>query len=250
MAQSLPAEVVVRYPVRGFSERWLLPEGNVPEAPWHFACAGSLHERLARRFHASNRDAAAFRNLAIRVREDMPQVGFDPDVCVVEPTPAHAQGIDSLKLWQPGHRVPRLVIEVVSKNHPSKDYVEVPDQCAAAGVEELVVFDPKRLGPRGHGGRKLMRVWRRTADGGFDAVFSGDDPVHSLVLDAWLIPSAPNCELLIADDPDGERLWPTNTDAELAERTARQAERAAKEAAVLRVAALEAELAAFATEKP
>ncbi|MBX3127639.1 MAG: Uma2 family endonuclease [Polyangiaceae bacterium] len=243
MAQSLPSEIVVRYRVPGFSEQWTIPEGVVPEAPWHFASAGRLYERLARRFASSGRAASAFRNLAVRVRQDLPSVGFDPDVCVVEPSPPDAASLDSLRLWQPGHPVPRLVVEIVSKGHPSKDYVEVPDQCAAAGVEELVVFDPKRLGPRAHGGRKLLQLWRRAPEGGFESVFSGDEPARSSVLGAWLIPSAEHLELLIADDAEGREPWLTSEEAERGERAAKDAERAAKESALARVAELEAELA-------
>ncbi len=51
-------------------------------------------------FASSRRAATAYRNLAVRVRQDLPSVGFDPDVCVVEPSPPDTPALESLKLWQ------------------------------------------------------------------------------------------------------------------------------------------------------
>jgi hypothetical protein len=181
----------------------------------------------------AGRDALLLRNLAIRVRQDKPQVGFDPDVCLLDPPPPEGEEIESLKLWAVGHGPPRLVVELVTQSHPLKDYVEVPDQCAAIGVEELVVFDPKSLGPRTHGRRALLSVWRRSADGGFERIHAGKTPTFSVVLGAWLIPVPKPADLMIADDPEGRLPWPMPAEAE----------RAAKEAALQRVAELERELA-------
>ena len=235
MTQSLEREVTVRYRIPGFSERWTIPEGTVPETAWHYERAEQLRTRAARGLERAGRLAIVYRNLAIRVREDRPQIGFDPDICVVEPPPPEAHAIESLKLWLPEHHPPRLVVELVSQSHPTKDYVEVPDACAAIGVEELVLFDPTRAGPRAHGGGSLVQIWRRGPDGGFERVSASDASTFSIVLGAWLIPNAARRELLIADDPSGLGLWPTSE--ELA-----QTERAEKEAALRRVAALEAEL--------
>jgi hypothetical protein len=238
MSQSLETGVIVRYRVPGFSERWTLPEGTVPEAAWHYERAEQFRNRAASGLARAGRSAAVYRNLALRVRQDRPRVGFDPDICVVEPPPPEPRAIDSLKLWLPDHRAPRLVVEFVSKSHPTKDYVEVPDQCAAIGVEELVLFDPTRAGPRAH--RSLLQIWRRAPDGGFERVSAGDASAFSAVLDAWLIPSATERALSIAADPDGRQLWPT---VEEAERADKEIERAGKEIALMRVAELEAELA-------
>jgi hypothetical protein len=122
------------------------------------------------------------------------------------------------------HPAPRLIVEFVSKSHPTKDYVEIPDQCAAIGVEELVLFDPTRSGPRAHGGGNLLQIWRRANDGGFERVFAGDSSAHSSVLDAWLIPSASERDLSIAGDRRAH-LWRTSDEAAEAERAAKEAAR-------------------------
>src|SRR5262245_30928277 len=132
--------VIVSHRVIGFSERWVIVEEKVAEAPLHSACLTLLNLVLDAHIATTGRDARAFRNLAIRVDRDRPQIGFDPDICLVEPAPPEDEDLESLRLWE--HVPPSLVIEVVSKNHPHKDYAETPDKCAAAGVTELVIFDP------------------------------------------------------------------------------------------------------------
>ncbi len=240
MSASVPSEVEVRYRVSGFSERWTIPEGAVPEARWHYEGAQAFGERVSFGLERAGRRAAVCRNLAIRVRRDRPNVGFDPDVCVIEPPPPDEARLDSLKLWAAGHAPPRLVVEFVSRQHPTKD---VPDICAAIGVEELVVFDPTRSGPTSRGGGALLQIWRRAPDGSFERAFAGDTNAPSSVLGAWLIPKRETRELVVADDPEGAALWLTREEQAAAERAAREVERAAKEAALARVAELEAELA-------
>ena len=228
--------VVVRHRVPGFSERWTVPEGMVPEAAWHDEAA-ELFRQIVRAFIArTGRDAAVFRNLAVRLQKSRPSVGFDPDVSIVEPPPPGLPDIDSIRLWEPGHTVPRFSLEVVSKNHPYKDYRETPDQCAAAGVTELAVFDPKRAGPKVLGSAPLLSLWLRTPDASFERVFAGEGPAWSPYLGAWLLPADGGRILRVSDDPEGRRLWPT---AEEAERAAREAEHAAS---LQRIAELEAEL--------
>jgi Uma2 family endonuclease len=235
--------VIVRHRVPDFSERWVLPEVPVPEAAWHDEAAELFRRLLLAWASRCGRNVAVYRNLAIRMCRERPSVGFDPDVCVVEPAPPSARDLGSVKVWEPGHSVPALTLEVVSKNHPYKDYTEVPDQCAAAGVFELVVFDPKRAGPKAHGGRRLLQIWRREADGSFERVYAGDGPARSEYLGAWLIASDDRRLLRLADDAVGSRSWPTPDEAAVeAERAAREAERAAKEAALARIAELEAAL--------
>jgi Uma2 family endonuclease len=222
--------VVVRHRVAGFSERWILPEGHVPEAPWHDEAA-ELFRQIIRAFIArTGRNAAVYRSVAIRVQSERPTLGFDPDVCIVEPPPPGSPDIDSIRLWEPGHSVPRFALEVVSKNHPYKDYIESPDKCAAAGVGELVVFDPKRSGPKVLGRSPLLSQWLRAPDGSFERVFAADGPAYSPHLTAWLTPVQDGQRLRIADDSDGQRLWPTP-------------EEAVREQSLRRIAELEAALA-------
>jgi Uma2 family endonuclease len=225
--------VVVRHRVAEFSPDWILYEGQVPEAPWHDLAAEHVRRVLRSYIGRARPSAGVYRNCAVRMRQDRPSVGFDPDVCFVDPAPAERYEIDSLKMWLPDHHPPLLSVEVVSKSHPTKDYVEVPDQCAAAGVRELVVFDPARAGPRARGGRHLLQVWHRAADGGFERVHAGQGPARSQVLDAWWIVDPSRKLLFLADDEAGTRPWPTEEDAE----------RQRAEASLARIAELEAELA-------
>ena len=232
--------VIVRYELPGFSERWTLPEQPVPESAWHDACLELVKALLVAWVQRTARAAAVYRNLAVRVRSDRPKVGFDPDVCLVEPAPPEGSELDSLQLWHGDHSAPALAVEVVSPNHPHKDYSVVPEKCAAARVGELVVFDPKLAGPRTGGGPHLLQLWRWLPDEGFVRLHAGGTPVFSQVLGAWWLPVEGAQRLGISRDAQGRERWLT---LEQAERAAKDAERAAKEDALRRMAALEAELA-------
>jgi Uma2 family endonuclease len=241
-ASRAPQGVFVRHRVPGFSDEWVIGP-PVPEAPWHDRAAELLKALLLHWVARTARDAAVFRNLAIRVNPNLRNVGFDPDVCVVEPAP---QLRSSLRLWEPGHTVPSFVAEVVSPGHPHKDYAEIPDQCAAVGVRELVVFDPLLVGPKALGGARRIQVWRRTETGDFDRVAAGEGPFESEYLGAFLVAKDDEC-LRIADDAAGARLWPTPEEAERAQKEAALAREretlAREEAALARVAELERLLA-------
>jgi Uma2 family endonuclease len=209
-----------------------LPEQPVPESAWHDACVELVRALLVAWLGRSARAAAVYRNLAVRVRADQRNVGFDPDVCLVEPAPPEATELESLQLWRTEHPPPSLVIEVVSPRHPYKDYAEIAEKCAAAGVRELVVFDPKLAGPRSGGGPHLLQLWRRLPEDTFERVSAGRVPAFSQVLGAWWHPIEYGERLGISDDVEGTRLW----------LTPEQAERQSKEDALRRVDELEAEL--------
>jgi hypothetical protein len=166
------------------------------------------------------------------VRSEHPKVGFDPDILVVEPAPPESRDLSNLRLWEPQHAVPALVWEVVSPGHPYKDYTEIPDQCAALGVSELIVFDPLLVGPKALGGPQRIQVWQRKDSGVFERVASGEGPFRSAFLDAHLVSVDDGRFLRIADDAHGEHLW----------LTAEETERDLKERALARVAELEREL--------
>jgi Uma2 family endonuclease len=225
--------VLVQHRVPGFSDRWLVPERTVPEAAWHYAAVALLKALLDQWILRTERDAIVYCDLAIRVRKDNPRVGFDPDLVLVEPAPPDAARLSSLRLWEPGHAAPALVIEVVSPSHPTKDYAETPDQCAALGVRELVVFDPTLSGPKALGGAQRLHVWRRSDAGVFERADSGDGPFASETLGAFLVLTDERRSLRIAEDAAGARLWPTEAEAE----------RRLKEQAEARLRQLEAELA-------
>jgi hypothetical protein len=253
-----PATVSVRYPVRPSLEAWVLPEGTVPEAPIHDEVAEALKLLLrawAARAPGSVRIA---RNLAIRWLEAHPTTGIDPDVCVLAPPPEDLDDLGSLCLWKPGHRPPTLCFEIVSKNHPHKEYSALQDRYAAMGTHELIVFDPLLAGPKSLGGPVALQLWRRDVSGAFERLSFGDAPVYSEALDAWVI--AEGRALFIAEDRAGKRRWRNETeyaraDAEKAQANAEKAqadaekaqadakrERAARDAVERELLALKAQL--------
>jgi hypothetical protein len=225
-----PATVSIRYPVRPSPEAWILPEGIVPEAPVHDEVLDTL--KLLLKAWAANSDGRLriARNLAIRFYEQDPRVGIDPDICVLAPPPPDLDELGSVCLWKPGHTAPTLCFEVVSTNHPNKDYLAIQDRYAALGTHELILFDPLLAGPKSLGGPVALQLWRRDAGRGFDRLCFGDEPVYSEVLDAWII--AAGRTLFIADDRAGTRRWQTE-----AERSHARAESLEREVAALKVQA-------------
>jgi len=215
-----PATVLIRYPVRPSLDGWVLPEGTVLEAPIHDEVAEALKSLLrawAARAPGSVRIA---RNLAIRWLEAHPTTGIDPDVCVLAPPPEDLDELGSLCLWKPGHRAPTLCFEIVSKNHPHKDYSVLQDRYAAMGTRELIVFDPLLAGPKALGGPVALQLWRRDLTGAFERLSFGDAPVYSEALEAWVL--AEGRTLFIADDRAGKRRW--LNDAEQARAAANRAQ--------------------------
>jgi hypothetical protein len=230
----------------------------VPESIPHDAVAHRLKNLLERWVVGLERACAVPRNLAIRWLEDFPQVGIDPDVCVLDPPPPGVSELSSLCLWKPGHLPPSICFEIVSRNHPHKDYSELQDRYALVGARELVVFDPFLAGPNALGGPILLQLWRRDRTGMLERVHAGNSPVASEVLGAWLLPTATTLE--IADDRAGSRRWQTGDEfgaekqAE-AERARAEAERARAEAERERGARIElerrmAEIEAVVGKKP
>jgi hypothetical protein len=177
----------------------------VPEAPIHDEVAEALKLLLRAWAARSPGQLRIARNLAIRWLEQHPRTGIDPDVCVLSPPPPDLDDLGSLCLWKPGHTAPTLCFEIVSVNHPYKDYVALQDRYAAMGTHELIVFDPLLAGPKSLGGPAPLQLWRRDANRAFERIHFGDAPVYSEVLDAWVI--AEGRKLFIADDRAGKRRW-------------------------------------------
>jgi hypothetical protein len=202
------------------------PGGNRARvrAPRRRCALKILLEAWASRFE---RPCFVPRNLAIRWLETSPRVGIDPDVCVLDPPPPEVTELSSLCLWRPGHVPPSICFEIVSRNHPHKDYAELQDRYALVGTRELVVFDPFLAGPSALGGPVLLQLWRRDRVGMLERVHAGDTPVASEVLGAWLIPTTTTLE--IADDREGARRWPTWEELAAANEAETQRERAEKE---------------------
>jgi Uma2 family endonuclease len=218
------ASVSLRYPVRPKPDAWVLPEGTVPESTAHDAAVLQIYLLLMEWAAKQPGQVRVARNLAVRWLETHPQSGIDPDLCVMDPAPPGSeQDLSSLCLWKPGHVVPRFCVEVVSGNHPYKDYTEIFERYASLGAPELLVFDPLLQGPRSLGGPVPLQLWRRDATGTLERVHFGDEPVHSNALDAWLIAQPPR--LVIAHDRRGTRPWLTEAERERAEKEHERAEK-------------------------
>jgi Uma2 family endonuclease len=214
----------------------------VPESISHQEAGERLKLVLDAWTARSHRNAFVARNLAVRWIEEFPGIGVDPDVCLLEPSPDIPEAITSICTWKSGQGPPSLCIEVVSANHPHKDYQDLQDRYAAMGTRELVVFDPLLAGPKALGGPASLQLWRSDALGILERVYFGDGPVHSLVLDAWLHPSG--FHLDVADDREGLSRWLTGEAQERAEKEKERAEKEKERAARIdlerRVADLEA----------
>jgi hypothetical protein len=156
------------------------------------------------------------RNLAVRWLEGAPQVGIDPDVCVLCPPPPEGPLVESLCLWRPG-TTRRISFEVVSRNHPHKDYVALHERYAAMGTRELVVFDPLLAARARSGARWRCSSGVATTRGARARGFRFG-PAYSEVLDAWLLPREHHLDL--ASDRDGERRWRTEEEHQRAEKGA------------------------------
>lgn len=223
------AQVIYRVPRS--RQDWVLSEEKMPESFVHDEAVELLKAILA--WWARGTEKHVARNVAIRWDEDEPRVGVDPDVCLLAPAPPRTEGdVTSVRTWLGGHEPPLLAIEVVSANHPHKDYVIAPDKYAASGTRELWVFDPLLAGPRSQGGPFRIQVWRRDEHDSLVRVCAGDGPFYSDAVAAHLVATDEGRKLRIASDPAGSDLW----------LTAEEAERAQKEAALGRVAELEAAL--------
>jgi len=231
--------VTLRYQVPRSRDEWTLPEEPVPESQPHDTALDTLKALLAAWVARTGLDAQVARNLALRWDPKRPNVGANPDLCLIQPSTPEGRRLSSLCLWQQGHLPPPLVIEVVSENRPQKDYVTAPERYAACGVQELWVFDPLLCGPASHGGPVRLQVWRRDDEGEFRRQNAGDGPAYSPLLDAWLVVVSDGMELRIASDRTGRDLWLT---AEERERAEKDRERAEKEQALERVAELERKL--------
>ena len=223
--------VALRYEVERTRDDWVLSEEPVPESRPHDLAADLLKLLLLAWAARSGRALQIGRNLAVRWDEAHPQIGSDPDVYVIEPTP-EGDALTSLRTWEDGHHPPRLAIEVVSANNPRKDYVSAPEKYAASGTEELWIFDPQLLGPRVRGGPFRIQIWRRSGES-FSRIHEGEGPAYSPAVEGWLFAVDEGRLLRIAADEAGTEWWTTGEEAQ----------RRKAEDALHRIAELEAKLA-------
>ncbi|MBK8252598.1 MAG: Uma2 family endonuclease [Polyangiaceae bacterium] len=238
-------KITVTYDVPDADESWELEEEDVPESAWHDAIIEML--KLVLRAWAARTDLNALicSNVALRWQREHWKIGVDPDVAVCIPAPPEGEDTTSICTWQPGHSPPRVAVEVVSRSTASKDYLSAPDRYAASGTNELWVFDPKRLGPKLHGGPYVLQVWHRDDAGSFRQVYRGKGPFRSPEIGAWLVVTDGGMRLRLADDSEGTRLWPTAAEEKEQQRALAEQKRALADQ---RATALDAEVSALRAE--
>jgi Uma2 family endonuclease len=150
-----------------------------------------------------------------------PLVRVSPDVYLLDDPPAPPRP-PSWQTWVPGHRPPRVAVEIVSSDSWQKDYDEGPAKYAQLGTAELLIFDPDAVvGQARGGGRTPLTLYRREPDGAFVRVYAGTGPVRTAELAAWFVAVADGrvARARIARDAAGQDLVPTAEEArEAAER--------------------------------
>jgi len=178
---------------------------------------------LARWLASRNVVAHVGSNTFIYYRQFDSSSRIAPDVYVLPDIPQTRIG-RSWKLWEIGVR-PSFVLEVVSLD-VDKDYFEVPAVHGAdIGTGELVIFDPEA---RGRKDRNVWQVYRRTRTGELRLVERSDgDRVVSKALDCHLrvVGEGDAQRVRVATGSRGEVLFPTEAEAERAEKEREQAAR-------------------------
>jgi hypothetical protein len=221
------ALAAIRYLVPRWSPAWAIPEVPVPESQVHDQAIEYVRALLLAWAARCERQVEVLRNIGIRWVPSEPRAGFDPDLCLLDPAPQLEEGLTSLRLWESGLAAPCLAIEVVSANHPYKDYVDTPERAAACGIGELWVYDPLLAGPKQHGGPFLLQVWQSQGSS-LERVHAGSGPAYSQRLQAWLHPRASRrpteARLVVSDDVEARAPWPTLLE-QIAERERHASER-------------------------
>ncbi|MBI4862305.1 MAG: Uma2 family endonuclease [Candidatus Riflebacteria bacterium] len=173
-----------------------------------------------------------------------PLVRVSPDVYLLDDPPPPPWP-PSWQTWLPGHRAPRVAIEIVSSDGWQKDYDEGPAKYAQLGTSELVIFDPDAvLGETRERGRTPLTVYRREPDGAFVRVYAGAGPAGSVELSAWFVAVSDGkvARIRVARDEAGRDLVPTADEARKVAESSRDEERRAREVAEREVERLRAEL--------
>lgn len=217
-------------------ERWVLTEEQVPESSPHEILSERIKHLLLGWAARAGRTVKIGRNLAIRWDPEHPRYGVDPDVYIVEPPPPEGDEVESLLLWKPGRVPPLLAVEIVSKSHPTKDYIDAPRKYAACGVGELWILDPRLVGPHDAGGPHRIQIWRRLDSGDLTLLHAAEGPAWSEAVQGWVRATPGGRSIDLTSDEAGEERWLT---PEEAERTAKEAARAAEQAALRRAEAAE-----------
>lgn len=231
--------LLISYDAPRSRDGWELTDAVMPESVLHDEATEVLKALLSV-WAARVGDTMVARNLAIRWDPRRPQMGADPDLCVLSPIPPEGRGLTSLCTWLPDHAPPRLAVEIVSHTNPHKDYYVAQEKYGGCAVEELWVFDPLLIGPNFAGGPRRLQLWRWGDNGAFRRIYVGDGPVFSPLIGGYLVVVDDGRKLRITADAEATQFWLTREEQE---RAAKEDERAAKDRALARVAELEAQLA-------
>ena len=149
----------------------------------------------------------------IYYREHAPTERVAPDIYVL-PGVRSGTHVSVWKTWERGI-VPSFGLEIVSRDW-LKDYVEAPERYAAAGIPELVVFDP---GADRHPDRVAWQHFRRVRNRPFTQVdVSRGDRVRVSALGCFLraVGHGESLRLRLGVAPRGDQLFPTGEEAALA----------------------------------
>ena len=142
-----------------------------------------------------------------------------PDLYVLPGVP-QAIAIETWKLWERGGVAPSFALEVVSGNW-RKDYVDNLRKYERLGVRELITFDP--FAPEGRSKRSVrvpFQVFRREGEQ-LVLTFDGHtDRVESEDLGCFLrvVGEGDARRLRVGLGPEGDELFPTEAEAERAEK--------------------------------
>ncbi len=253
---------------------WYIEDDEpVPVSRRHLLRSDVVYELLLGLQARTNWNAQVGKDLAHRWDPNEVRVGVDPDVYVLEPPPPEGDDVLRNRVWEPGHRPPKLAVEIVSESRPDKDYVRSPMRHELLGTEELWIFDPMFFGRSPQQPSVHLQMFRRTG-GRLSRVYAGHGPMFSQALSAWVFVTDED-HIGIADDKACTQVWPTREEMALKkaddervakeqalkkadderaakeqalkkaddERAAKEHERSAKEHALARIAELEALLA-------
>jgi hypothetical protein len=158
--------------------------------------------------------------------EGDPSRRIAPDVYVIFGEDPSAEPRSWL-LWET-RQPPAFALEIVGQD-VAKDYDSVPSEYEAAGVDELIVFDPASHEPARRP-RVRWQIWRRQKDGRLLCEErTNDDRVYARSLRCWLrcVRTTRSIRLRVATGEHGEAL--VETDAERADRERRDKERERRE---------------------
>lgn len=206
-----------------------------------------LRPLLARLFAARNVPAHVGSDQFIYWQQYAPTECVAPDLYVL-PGVAQSIAIETWKLWEHAGIAPSFALEVVSGNW-RKDYIGNLRKYERLGVTELITFDPFAVDTRPSSPRIPWQVFRREGKQLVLTVDTATDRVQSEVLDCWLrlVGSADERRIRVGLGSNGDDLFPTDSEAERAEKERERAEKervhAENERLTARLKELEARLA-------